>query len=39
MSEAKYSYLVSLLRKARNDTQEDETAQDEALILLERLRC
>jgi hypothetical protein len=37
MSEAEYSYLVSHLRKARKDTQEDETAQDEALILAEQI--
>jgi hypothetical protein len=33
MSETEYSYLASLLQKARKDTQEDETAQDEPLIV------
>jgi len=33
VSEAEYSYLASLLRKAR----EEETAQEEALILAEQI--
>ncbi len=37
VSEAEYSYLASLLRKAQKDTQEDETAQEEALILAEQI--
>ena len=37
MSEAEYSYLASLLRKARKDTREEEIAQEEALILVEQI--
>ncbi len=37
MSEPEYSYLASLLRKAREDTQEEEIAQEEALILAEQI--
>lgn len=37
MSEAEYSYLVSLLRKARKDTREEKIAQEEALILAEQI--
>ncbi len=37
MSEAEYSYLASLLRKARKDTREEEIAQEEALILAEQI--
>ena len=37
VSEAEYSYLASLLRKAREDTREEEMAQEEALILAERI--
>lgn len=29
MSEAEYAYLESLLRKAREDTREEEIAQEE----------
>jgi hypothetical protein len=37
VSEAEYSYLASLLRKARKDTREEEIAQEEALILVEQI--
>ena len=37
MSEAEYSCLASLLRKARMDTREEEIAQEEALILAEQI--
>ncbi len=37
MSEAEYSYLASLLRKAREDTREGEVVQEEALILAEQI--
>ncbi len=37
MSEAEYSYLASLLHKAREDTQEEEIAQEKALILAEQI--
>jgi hypothetical protein len=37
VSEAEYSYLDSLLRKAREDTREDEVAQEETLILAEQI--
>jgi hypothetical protein len=37
VSEAEYSYLASLLRKARKDTREEEIAQEEALILAEQI--
>ena len=37
MSEAEYSYLASLLRKARKDTREGEIAQEKALILVEQI--
>ncbi len=37
MSEAEYSYLASLLRKARKDTREEETNQEQALILAEQI--
>ena len=37
MSEAEYSYLASLLRKARKDTREEEIVQEEALILVEQI--
>ncbi|MCA1848240.1 MAG: hypothetical protein LC704_04485 [Actinobacteria bacterium] len=37
MSEAEYSYLASLLRKAREDTREEEIVQEEALILAEQI--
>ncbi len=37
MSETEYSYLASLLRKAREDTQEEEIAQEKALILVEQI--
>ncbi len=37
MSEAEYSYLASLLRKALKDTREDEDAQQEALLLAEQI--
>lgn len=37
MSEAEYAYLASLLRKAREDTREEEIVQEEALILAEQI--
>ena len=37
MSEAEYSYLASLVRKAREDTREEEFAQEEALTLAEQI--
>jgi hypothetical protein len=37
VSEAEYSYLASLLRKARKDTHEEEIAQEKALILAEQI--
>jgi hypothetical protein len=37
VSETEYSYLASLLRKARKDTREDEIAQEEALISAEQI--
>ncbi len=37
VSEAEYSYLASLLRKARKDTREEETNQEQALILAEQI--
>jgi hypothetical protein len=37
VSEAEYSYLASLLRKARKDTREEEIVQEEALILVEQI--
>jgi hypothetical protein len=37
VSEAEYSYLASLLRKALKDTREDEDAQQEALLLAEQI--
>ena len=35
VSEAEYSYLASLLRKAREDTREKDVAQQETLTLAE----
>ena len=37
VSEAEYSYLASLLRKARKDTREEEADQEQALILAEQI--
>ena len=37
MSEAEYSFLASLLRKARKDTREEEVAQEQALISAEQI--
>ncbi len=37
MSETEYSYLASLLQKARKDTREDEADQEQALILAEQI--
>ena len=37
MSEAEYTYLASLLRKALKDTREEEVAQEQALILAEQI--
>jgi hypothetical protein len=37
VSEVEYSYLASLLRKARKDTRDEEANQEEALILAEQI--
>jgi len=37
VSEAEYSYLAGLLRKEREAMREEEVAQEEALILAERI--
>ena len=37
VSEAEYSYLASLLRKAREDTREEEIAQEQTLTLAEHI--
>jgi len=37
VSEAEYSYLASLLRKAQRDTREEEANQEQALILAEQI--
>ena len=37
MSEAEYTYLASLLRKAREDSREEEIVQEDALILAEQV--
>jgi hypothetical protein len=37
VSDAEYSYLASLLRRAREDTREGEIAQEQALILAEQI--
>jgi hypothetical protein len=37
VSEAEYTYLASLLRKAREDTREEEIAQEQALLLAEQI--
>ena len=37
MSEAEYTYLANLLRKAREDTRDVEIAQEQALILAEQI--
>jgi hypothetical protein len=37
VSEAEYSYLASLLRKARKDTREEEADQGQALALAEEI--
>jgi len=37
VSEAEYTYLASLLRKAREDSREEEIVQEDALILAEQV--
>ena len=37
VSEAEYSYLAGLLRKAREDTREEEIAQEQTLTLAEHI--